>query len=231
MTTCTGSSASISAFGDGGAARNRRVDHSSTACTGKFVKGSVHARIAVSLVAEHLTGVDATLQLLSAGQGADMRFQCRHIALLALRLVLGRAASVGALVFAACSETSAGTFTSRKFVAIKTHVRADALHLGRSATTVDRHRDPTRCACSQMALLHAAMSTVQWLLTHASTAWNGIHTRGPDPALHDCLNGFGPAGTSRDDLRSRRALSWFTVLGVARLGTFVMTARKRSMNI
>ena len=75
VTACASSGASVSAFGDRGTARNRRVNHGATASTGEFVKGGVHAGIAVSLVAEHLTGVNATLQLLAAGQGADVRFQ------------------------------------------------------------------------------------------------------------------------------------------------------------
>lgn len=128
----------------------------------------------MSLVAEHLTGVDATLQLLAAGQGADVRFQSCQIALLALRLVLGRTAPVGALMLAASAKTSAGTIAGRELISIKTHIGADALHLRRSAATVDRYRNLARCACSQMTLLHAAMSAVQWLLADASTAWNGI---------------------------------------------------------
>lgn len=144
VTACASSGASVSAFGDRGTARNRRVYHSATASTGEFVKGGVHAGIAVSLMAEHLTGVDTTLQLLAAGQGADVRFQSCQIAFLALGLVLSRTAPVSALMLAASAETSAGTIAGRELIPIKTHIGADALHLRRSAATVDRYRNLAR---------------------------------------------------------------------------------------
>lgn len=78
-----------------------------------------------------------------------------------------------------------------------------------------------------MTFLHTTMSAVQGFLAHSTTAWDGIQTRCPDFAFHDCLDGLAATRARLDDLRSSRALAWFVILWVTRVSARMVSARKR----
>lgn len=96
-----------------------------------------HARVAMAFVAQHLTGVDSALEFLSTDKCANMGLVCGQVHFFALRLVLGWAAPVRALVLSTGAESAAGAVTGRELIAIESHIRTDPLHLGRSTAAVD----------------------------------------------------------------------------------------------
>lgn len=91
----------------------------------------------MAFMAKHLAGMDSALEFLSTDKCADVRLVCGQVHLLALGLVLGRAAPVRALMLSTGAESTAGAVTGGEFIAIQSHVGADPLHLGRSTAAVD----------------------------------------------------------------------------------------------
>lgn len=133
MPAGTVTSASVSALRDGCPTSNWRIKYGASTVARELIKRRVQARVAVTLVTEHLTGVNTTLQLLPADQRAGMGFLRNRVHLdRALGLRFGRAAAIGTLVLSTRSKTTARLVACWDAVAaspVQIHIGADAVHM------------------------------------------------------------------------------------------------------
>lgn len=131
-----------------------------------------------------------------------MGLQCRKIALLALGLVLCGTATVRTLMFTTCTKASAESFACRKFVTIKSHIRANSLDLSGPATTIDLDDHLTWRTIAEVALLHAAMPAIEQLFTNATTNRDRIRTGVTHLAHEQRLDRLRAAWTGMDYIGS-----------------------------
>lgn len=182
MPAGTVASASVSALGDGCPTSNWRVEYGSATVARELIKRRVQARVAMTLVTEHLAGVNTTLQLLPADQGAGMGFLRNRVHLdRALGLRFGRAAAISTLVLSTRSKTTAGLAACWDAVAagtVQIHIGADAVHMSRSAAAVNGHCLFAGRARSEMTILLTGVTTVKELLASVTAEWDGILTGG-----------------------------------------------------
>lgn len=131
----------------------------------------------MAFVAWHFTCVDAALELLSTDKSACVSFVGGLIDLARLGWVLGRAATVGALMLATGAESSALLLARGNTVAICRHFGANTLDMGRSAAAIHQDHFLARSTFSSMALLGTAVSAIENLLTDVPAHWNRVEAR------------------------------------------------------